>query len=636
MTREFFNTANDYAIDWKLEESLASRIKMAFSLASVQQNLLEYIGYKNLAPLSVDYDELWLYIKDEKFHTVDDGNGKHTYRRWSHLDGDILLCLNDSGYHLCEPSTDEETKTYKVIEGEYYFLWDNDEYTFLRYITPIGIERYCSKDEFEYIKEENYVAIKYYKKQEHGDSFMSEADRISERPHKDAIISRSKVISHIEVFTYFYKDKIIVEDDDAVIVYDREFNVLFKNGNNYKIWEIGKSSYLIFPFSGIVLDLSDCKKIKLKKNNDDVCFFVKTFNNVFVCYNEIHFPYHSDDDDYGPEPETPVKNSYGHVYDSSFTLLRDFNVMGEISEIKEIGDMIIMIANSSNAKSESIDSCYNIKGPNVTKYVEKTNEYYSIPDISFRRMSGFNDLYVVKAKVPSTDIINFSQHTCAQYIVEKCGVYRGFGWRGDTYERIIECKYDHIVSLPLSNDENVYYVGIIGKDDDYKYDLYINHKIHLSGMPFIKNKSIKLSGNRNFIQFLDNDNRIGVIRDGIILLEPKYKFVRICVKHREKDLNDREECEYLFVVSDGHGEGICSPKGELILPLEYDNIDIDEDLCIVLEKKYGEEYEVGWYDKEKDIICHEEAKMKEGMILLDSDWTRDYVWNGSFRTIWRT
>ena len=41
-----------------------------------------------------------------------------------------------------------------------------------------------------------------------------------------------------------------------------------------------------FPFSGIVLDLSDCKKIKLKKNNDDVCVFVKTFNDVFVCYNE--------------------------------------------------------------------------------------------------------------------------------------------------------------------------------------------------------------------------------------------------------------------------------------------------------------------------------------------------------------
>ena len=92
---------------------------------------------------------------------------------------------------------------------------------------------------------------------------------------------------------------------------------------------------------------------------------------------------------------------------------------------------------------------------------------------------------------------------------------------------------------------------------------------------------------------------------------------------------DKEEMEYLFVVSDGESYGICSPLGKLILPYEYSMIDMDDDLCIVLERKTDGEYEVGYYDSGKDIICHEAAEMKDGVVLLDDEG--DYIWFGHFR-----
>ena len=234
MTRDFFDTKDNYSIDENLDKWLAARVELAFSLACVQQDILEELGYKNLAPLSVDYDRIWFYIKDDKFYTVDDGNGRHTYRRWEHLYGDILLCLNDEGYHLCEPSNEKGSKTYKAEDGEYYFLWDNDEYTVMRYMKPMRTQ-YC-KDEFEYIKEDNYVAIKYHKKKKYGDSFMSEEERWKEKPLKDTIISREKDIYHIEVFTYFYNDIIVVYDGDEIIVYNKEFNILYESSSNFEIW----------------------------------------------------------------------------------------------------------------------------------------------------------------------------------------------------------------------------------------------------------------------------------------------------------------------------------------------------------------------------------------------------------------
>ena len=629
MTEDFFDTIRyDYSIDQKLEKWVASRVKLAFSLAKVQQGILEELGYKNLAPLSVDYDRIWFYIKEEKFHTVDDSEGGHTYRRWTHLYGDILLCLNDNGYHLCEPSTEKGPKKYKVEDGEYYFLWENDEYTELSYMLPIG---YC-KDEFEFIKEENYVAIKYHKKKEYGNSFMSEEERLSERPRKDVIISRSNDIYHIGVFMYFYKDKIVVENEDEVIIYNSDFEVLYESYNNFEIWETNATTYMIFPYEATVIDLTDLKKIKLKSNCDQKWCFAKTFKNIFICYNEKHFPIqrdYFDEDDWGNEPETPVRNTYGHVFDSSFTLLREFNVIGEIKGAKEIGDVIAINVKSSSVKDYDTDSFYNVKAPNVTRHIEKTDEDFSIPDISFRRMAGYEDLFVVKTKVPSSDIIDFSQGSNVQYIVDKCGVYRRFGWKDEKFEKIIDLKYSHIVTLPLTNDENIYYAGIVKQGEDYTYDLYINHEIVLQNIPFIKEKSLKVSANKWFIKFSNREGKIGIIREGTVILKPNYEDVRICIQRDWHSSQDEMELECLFVVSNGEAYGICSSKGLLILPLDYSMIDVDEDLCIVLKKIDDGDFEVGWYDKEKNIICRETAEMKDGMIQLDNEG--DYVWDGCFR-----
>ena len=638
MDRDFFDIFRyDYSIDQKLPKELASKVKLALDLAEVQSEFLEYLGYKRIGPVS-DHRDVWFYQKDGKFGTLGSGS-KGTYRKWEHLYGDILLCLNNDGYHFCPPSGEDGTHYYKVEDGRYFFLWANDEYTELKYFNYSRIN-YC-KDEFEYIKNDNYVAIKYYKKKEYADGLMSETERLSERPRKDLIISRTNDICHIEVFVFFYKDKIVVEKEDEVIIYDSEFNVLYDCDCQFEIWETNSTTYLIFPYDATVLDLTDFKEIELKSDCEKNWYFAKTFKNILICYDENHFPvqrvqrtyYYDDDsdwdDDYYEPEETPVRNTFGHVFDSSFKLLREFNILGEISELKEIGDDVVIKANSMNVDDSYTDAYYNVKGPNVTKHIEKTNEDFSVPDITFRNMPGYEDLFIVKTKVSSSDYIDFSHGTSAQYIIEKCGVYRKYGWNEEKYGKIIDCKYDYIISLSLNNDSNVYYIGLTGRDDVYKYDLYINHQLFLQNIPYEKGASIKLVGRKNFIRFENRDGYFGIIRDGKIIIEPIYNDVKACVQRNRFDFQEKEKMEYLFVVSDGESYGICSPLGKLILPCDYSMIDMDDDLCIVLERKDDGEYEVGYYDSGKDIICHETAEMKDGAVLLDDEG--DYIWAGIFR-----
>lgn len=637
MDREFFDIFRyDYSINQKLPKEFASKVKMALRLAEVQSEFLEKLGYKKLAPVS-DHGDVWFYQKEGKFGTIDGEPGR-TYRKWEHLRGDILLCLNNDGYHYCKPSDKDGAHRYKVQDGRYYFLWDNDEYTELKYFHLSSIH-YC-KDEFEYIKGENYVAIKYYKKKEYVDALMSENERLSERPRKDLIISRTKDICHTEVFVFLYKDKIVVEKENEVIVYDSDFEVLYKSYCKFEIWKTNSTTYLIFPYEATVLDLTDFKEIELNSNCDQKWYFAKTYKNILICYDEEHFPvqriqrtsYYDEDsdwDDYYDDVETPVRNTLGQVFDSSFKLLRDFNILGEISEIKEIGDDIVIKANSLNIDNSYTDAYYNVKGPNVTKHLEKVNEDFSIPDITFRKMPGYQDLFIVRTKVSSSDYIDFSHGKGAQYIIEKCGVYRKYGLHEEKYGKIIDCKYDYIISISLNKDSNIYYIGLTGRDDEYKYDLFINHQIFLQNIPYKKGVSIKIVGKKNFIRFVNRDGNFGIIRDGKIIVEPVYKDVRACVKHNIFDLQDNEELEYLFIVSDGESYGICSPLGKMILPFDYSMIDMDDDLCIVLERKDNGEYEAGYYDSEKDIICHQAAEVKDGVVLLDDEG--DYIWAGEFR-----
>lgn len=635
------------------DKKVESKIRSAFGFANIQQVLLEKLGYKNLAPLSDS--SIWFYIKDEKFHTVDIV-GNHNICR--NLEGDILLCLNDDGYNYCEPSNKNESKSYKANYGEYYLLWENDEFITLDYL-------YCchnNVDKFEFIKEENYVAIRYHEKKENRDSIMSEKERLIKKPLKDSIISRENDIYHIKVFTYYYNDKIVVFDGNQVIIYDKEFNIIYEyeRYNEFEIWEVDFTSYILFPYERFAYDLCEGKKIDLP-HDDNVYWYAKTYKDIAVLYTTEHFPrqeYDSGYDEQGyyiaEEDIPPVRNTTGIILDSSLKCIRDFNVIGEISSLKEIGGTIFMGVNSSLERYKHSDLYYNVRGQNITIHNSKTNEDISVPDIAFRYMHGFEyspdvpDLYVVTKMETSSKMIDFKEGTSTQYTSLKSGVY----YLCDPYEyrKIIDCKYDYIKSLPLRDDPNIYYAGVTGLDDDNEFDLYINHKIVLQGEPFNKGNSVKLTKDKMFIQITNSDNQMGIIRNGKFLLDPIYENVKTFVEHNRKyydpDIEDGT-LNYLFVVSDGESFGICSPSGKLILPMEYSNIDIDNNLNIVLVRDFNAElddecdesvkemleydgniYETGYYDEEKDIIVTEKACFKDGQVILNEE--DNYIWDESF------
>ncbi|MBR5657591.1 MAG: hypothetical protein IKW98_13065 [Prevotella sp.] len=644
MTEDFFDTIRyDYSIDQKLEKWMASKVKLAFGLAKVQQDILEKLGYKNLAPLSIDYDRIWFYIKDDKFHTVDDGNGKSTYRRWEHLYGDILLCLNDTGYHLCEASTDEESKTYKVEDGEYYFLWDNDEYTVLTYMPPLRTQ-YC-KDKFEYIKGENYVAIKYYEKKKFGEEFMSEEERLSERPRKDVIISRSKDICHIEVFAYFHKNKIVVEFDDTVIVYDTEFNILYENNNNYKIWEIEGMAYLIFPYDEIVFCLSDCRKIELKNNDKYLWNFVKTYKKILICYSEKHFPLphncYSDKDDWDYEPETPVRNTFGKVFDSNFNFLRDFNVKGKIVDIKEMGNTIAMEVYSTTYNEDDTENLFDLMEPNISKYDEEINENISIPITSYTYLGG-GDLYILSTGC-SSDVIS-SMNRKIRYGVCQKGIF------DDNYIKVIDCNYDKIIPMPVKEDNNVYFVGIIGTETIGKCDFYINNELVFQGIPFNKGKAIRVLNSGYFIFLRDLQGRNRIIRDGKIIFSTRYNVANAYVQtDYDVDGNKFIADVYLIVISKNGLYGIYSSKKHLILPIKYSTIDIDEQFNIVLGEKVnldmydeelkkgklkcmrkGEYMQIGNYIEKYDYVECKSAKVYGDEVYIVDTYNEHYYWNDGF------
>ena len=86
--------------------------------------------------------------------------------------------------------------------------------------------------------------------------------------------------------------------------------------------------------------------------------------------------------------------------------------------------------------------------------------------------------------------------------------------QNNEYEKIIDCKYDAIISLALKDDSNVYYAGVIMESNDKKMDLYINHKILLQGLSYKKGCSIMLINNDHFIQIIDSD---GILNDNKII-----------------------------------------------------------------------------------------------------------------------
>ena len=629
MTRDFFDNIR-FKIETNLPRELVASAKFMFDTMMFQKELLKHLGYENIAPFHEN--GRWFFQKDGKFNVLDNFAQK-SYISYSHLQGDILLCLDNDGYHYCEPSNKGEVKSYKPKDGKYFFLWGNDsddQYTELKYLDFYDKE--FREDVFDFVQEENYVAINYHKKKQYAKAHMSEVERWVEKPLMDTIISREKDICHIGVFTYYFGNKIVVYDGDELIVYDKDFNILYESYCDFEIWEVNSISYLLFPYDGLAYELSEGKEIEIPEGDECQWGFAKTYKDIVVLYEKNHFPiqdYYDDEDDWSFESqETPVRNTIGHVFDASFKLLRKFNVVGEISTIKEIGGTIVMKVNSSLIEDNDTDAYYNVKGTDITRHNDKTDEDFSIPDISFRHMLGYEDLFVVKTKVPSSDVIDFTKGTKEHYMIEKCGVYHMENWHEEKYKKIIDCKYDYIKSLPIEDDENVYYVGVIGKDEDNTCDLFINHKIKLQGIPFNKGYSIRVLENKKFIKFTNFAGNVGIIREGKFVLEPLYQDVKVYIE-RTLDYSQESKLKFLFVVSDGESYGICSPSGKLILPIEYSTIDMDDNLCIILDKYDEDNIEIGWYDEEHDSIVHETAEMEDGMVLLDDEG--DYIWDGQFR-----
>lgn len=611
------------------------------AIETIQSKLLAKHGYYNLAPLWSKYDKLcgkWCYQKKGVFHVIDSYLSEEERGRTLPF-GFVLLSLREDGYHICNSSQKDKSSLYPIKDAKYFIVYDNNEYNELTYLHSSDIDE---KFSFEFIETQNYLALLFHKFDLDKGIISTLIDRWENEIRLDCIVSKNKDILHEDVFTYFHERFIVVNDGVTTYVYDSNFNIKYKRDDYLRIWECRENVYLLFLHDKVVYELINEKEIKLSLQNSCDWYHAWAYQNYVILYGlnyysvESRSSYYDDDDDWGYDEEpfdAPVRNTSGHIFDSSFNLLREFNTLGEIVEIKEIGNSIVMKTTSITTNTNDVDAYYNIKLPNITQYNSKTNEHFSVPDISFRLLEcpdRLEELYVVKTRVASSDNINLGKDTNEDFCSEKCGVYCKTRSGKDEYEKIIECKYDYILGMSLRNDDNIYYAGINGKGDYGKFDLYVNHEILLSELPFIKGgSSLKVVSNSQFIQFRDQKGNIGVIRDGSVVLKPLYKDITIYVKKHSSFIsnNYNENLEYLFVVSNGESYGICSPKGNLVLPIEYSMIDIDDDLLVILEHNDGRTLEVGYYDEETETMKHEEAEMEDGVVKLCDD----YVWDGCFR-----
>lgn len=608
------------------------------ALETIQSELLARQGYYNLAPLWSKYDELcgrWCYQKEGVFHVIDSYLSEEKRGRALPF-GSVLLRLCEDGYHICSPSQKDKSSLYPIKNTKYFIVYDNNEYNELTYLQNNDVDEKLS---FEFLETPNYLAILFHKFDSENGIISTVTDSWGDETRLDCIVSKKKDILHEDVFTYLHEGSIVVYDGETTFVYDSYLNIKYKREDYLRIWENKNNVFLLFLHDKVVYELIGGKETKLSLQNSCDWYYAWAYQNYLILYDQNYYrverrdSYYDDDWGYDEEPiDVPVRNSIGHVYDSTFNLQREFNVLGEIVAVKEIGNIVVM-KTTSPTPTNDVDSYYNIKLPDITRHNSKTNEDFSVPDISFRMLenSNYTELYVVKTRVASPDTIDFGTGTNREPFAEKCGVYLKARYDQEEYTKVIDCKYDYIVGLPLNGDENIYYAGIDGKGYFGKFDLYVNHQILLKDLPFIKEgASLKVVKNSQFIQYKNQDGNVGVIRNGLIILRPLYEEVVIYIKSHNSFIMsdyDEKELEFLFVVSDGESYGICSPKGKLILPIEYSLIDIDDDLLVILEHNKSDKLEVGYYDEETESMKHDEAEMEDGVAKLGDD----YVWDGRFR-----
>ena len=258
--------------------------------------MLKRLGY-DVAPFYGDYSTKYAYLKDGKFHFMDD-YADDSYRELDSIKGDILIRWDDEGFHYCPFKSEEgEAIKYNPTQYKYYLLRGNDKYIELDYLDDMNLS---VNDTFEVVDTDSYIAIKYNK---HG---MREQRRLEEKPLLNSIISKTKDIVHIGVFVYHYEDKIVVygmnndedvDDDEKeyVIVYDKDFNVLAKrfispeNEAKFVIWEYGEKSYILYPYSASVYNLSRCEYINLCGEERKWWLSAKTYKDLFIFYTECDY-----------------------------------------------------------------------------------------------------------------------------------------------------------------------------------------------------------------------------------------------------------------------------------------------------------------------------------------------------------
>lgn len=606
----------------------------------IQNKLLAKHGYVNIAPLWNEYGKLcgkWCYQMEGIFHVID-GYLDEEKRGRTLPSGNVLLRLCEDGYHICTASQKDKSSLYSIKNTKFFIVYENNEYNELSYLRNNDVDDSLS---FEYLNTQTYMALLFHQKDVDKGIISTFVDRYETEIKLDCIVSKYKDIFHEDVFTYFYKNLVVVYDGETTFVYNNNFDIVYERDSYLRIWEVEDKVYLLFLSDKVVYELDNGKEITLSLQDSCDWYYAWAYKNYIIFYDQNYYQierrstsYYDDEDDWGyDEPvEVPVRNTTGHIFNSSFNLLREFNVLGEIVELKDIGNAVIM-KTTSPSTSNDVDSFFNINLPNITRHNDKTNEDFSVPDISFRLLEcsdSLEELYVVKTRVASSDTIDLRTDTKKVFWADKCGVYLKSHYDKEEYVKIIDCKYDYIVALPLNNDENVYYAGINEEGKYGVFDLYINHAIKLKDLPYIKGaSSLKIVNNSNFIQFRDKIGNVGVIRDGKTILEPLYKEVTIYVERKYSFIpnDDEKKLEFLFVVSDGKSYGICSPKGKLVLPIEYSLIDVDEELLVILEHNDSDIIEVGYYDEESESFKHDEAKIEDGVVRINDD----YVWDGRFR-----
>lgn len=603
------------------------------SIEYFQKQLLSKYGYCDIANLWNVKDELcnkFCYHKDDIFYVLDE-NLVEDKRGKTLPTGTVLLRLSQDGYHICTPQNNNRN-LYSIKDTKFFVIYENNECHELAYL------KYNNKKEdlsFELIDTQTYMALLFHKKTVNNGIISTFVDKNYDEIRLDCIIAKHNNVIHEDVFTYFYEDLIVVYDGEKTIVYNCNFDIIYQRDCFLEIWEVEHKVYLLFLFDRIIYELDNKKEIKFSLQKNCKWYYAWAYKKLVILYDKKYYElerrsYYDDENDWGydEQVEVPIRNTVGHVFDASFNLIREFNVLGEITSLKTIGDIEVMKVKSSSVEDDDTISYYNIYGSNIIKHNAKTGEDFSIPEISYIYMFDYHNLFIVKKRVFASDLVDFSEGIEAHYIGQKCGVYYRRDRQNNEYEKIIDCKYDAIISLALKDDSNVYYAGVIMESNDKKMDLYINHKILLQGLSYKKGCSIMLINNDHFIQIIDSDGMMGIIRNGEFIIKPLYKRVEPFVCYEKYYLGniDTVSLKYLFVVFDGRSYGICSAKGKLILPIEYSLIDIDENLCVILEHD-DSTIEIGKYDEKTETFYHEKAKVEDGIVYINDD----YVWDGTFR-----